>query len=401
MAYTQLKKGIDINSTRVLSISKIKFIISALIAAAFLGSVFAFFSQTNKPGLAKHDGDTTTVTLNAVPGLQYDVVRFVVKPGAKVKVVFANKDDMSHNLVFTRPGKREAVVRAAIQLEEKGPSMNYTPPSPDVLWSLAVLSPGEEKMLTFTAPKSSGVYPYVCTFPGHGFSMYGAMYVNTDGQMPELVIDENIPESRREGDRNIDHTSHLKHSQRMHPYDPTPPYLYRAYMTDASPAAIAVNLPHDLSYCWDAGTCELRYAWQGAFVDNTGLWKGKPNSEAKILGKIFYRNVVKQPLRIGKTQTRSAVRYKGYRLIDRYPEFHYTVDGVDVYEIIHPVEAGDGLIRTFSVPEAKKDLWFQVDAQDGMKYEASAGKWQNDRLIIPASDVKHFSITMIIKQGSK
>lgn len=385
----------------MLSIFKTKVIISTAIAGALLGSLFAFLPKPNIEGeFVQNANDTITITLKAVAGLQFDLVRFAVKPGAKVKVVLKNVDDMSHNMLFTSPGKRESVVNAAMNLEEKGPSMDYIPDSPDVLWSIPVISPGEEKSVTFRAPKQSGIYPYVCTFPGHGFSMYGAMYVNTDGKMPELQKDENIPLSRRSGDKKVqDHASHSQNAQRDHPYELTPPYLYRVYMQNASPAAIAVNLPHNLSYCWDAETCELRYAWKGGFVDNTGLWKGKPNSEAKILGTLFYRNDVKQPLRIGKPETLPVVGYKGYRLINRYPEFHYTLDGVDVYEIIHPTESGDGLIRTFSVPEGKKDLWFQVDARDGMKYESSAGKWQSNRLLIRASDVKKFSIVMVKKGG--
>jgi hypothetical protein len=32
-------------------------------------------------------------------GLQYDQVRFSVKPGAKVKITLTNADEMSHNMV--------------------------------------------------------------------------------------------------------------------------------------------------------------------------------------------------------------------------------------------------------------------------------------------------------------
>jgi putative heme-binding domain-containing protein len=34
--------------------------------------------------------------------------------------------------------------------------------------------------LSFTAPKEPGVYPYVCTYPGHWRRMYGALYVVED-----------------------------------------------------------------------------------------------------------------------------------------------------------------------------------------------------------------------------
>lgn len=345
--------------------------------------------------------DTTTITMNTIAGLQYDLVRFAVKPGTNVKIVLKNEDDMSHNFVITKPGKREQVVNAAMKLEEKGPSMDYIPDSPDVLWSLPVLSPGEKKNLTFKAPDASGVYPYVCTFPGHGFSMYGAMYVSPDGKMPGLQNDEHIPASRRVDKKGTQHTSHAHEvAQPLHPYEPKPPYLYRAYMQDSSPASIAVNLPDNLSYCWDTETCELRYAWEGGFVDNSGLWKGKPNSEAKVLGTIFYRNGVRSPLRIGKAETLPSVEYKGYRLVDRYPEFHFTVNGVDVYEIIRPTTSGDGFIRSFSIPEGSMDLSFLVDARDGMKYESSSGEWRNNRLTIPAAETKKFTIVMTKKHGN-
>ncbi|MGC1244450.1 MAG: plastocyanin/azurin family copper-binding protein [Chryseosolibacter sp.] len=386
----------------MLTTYKIKSIFSAAIGGAFVWSLFSFLPVPAVEAVLSQGGnDTTTITLNTVAGLQFDVVRFTVSPGANIKVILTNKDDMSHNLVFTKPGKRASVVDAAMKLEEKGPSMDYIPGSPDVLWSLPVLSPGEVKILTFTAPKAPGIYPYVCTFPGHGFSMYGAMYVSADGKMPELRKDQHIPLSRRGEKKNEGHASHSQNATPAHSYELKPPYLYRAYMKDASPASIAVHLPHALSYCWDTEVCELRYAWEGGFVDNTGLWKGKPNSEARILGTVFYRNGVKQPLRVGSSGKPSVVGYKGYRLVNRYPEFHYTLDGVDVYEVIHPTASGDGLIRTFNVTEGKTDLWFHIDARDGMKYESSAGKWQGNTLRIPAADRKKFTIVMTKKEEKK
>ena len=70
-----------------------------------------------------------------------------------------------------------------------------------------------------------------------------------------------------------DHDRNERHS--MHPYRPVPPYVYRILMPDAGPAAIAVSLPQKLSYCWDAGACRLRYAWQGDFIDPIDYWDKK------------------------------------------------------------------------------------------------------------------------------
>ena len=139
-----------------------------------------------------------SISIKAADGLQYDVVRFKVKPGSKVKLTLNNISDMSHNLLITKPGQRVNVVNAAQQLAEKGPQMDYIPRIDAVLWSIPVVSPGQTKLITFTAPTQAGIYPYVCTYPGHGFIMYGAMYVTTDETLADIRNDVNIPESRRQ-----------------------------------------------------------------------------------------------------------------------------------------------------------------------------------------------------------
>jgi len=363
--------------------------------------VLAFLLTIRGQARASQPEDSvTTVSIKAIPGLQYDIVQFKVKPGARVKVILTNTDDMSHNLVFTKPGARLLVVNAALKLEEKGPMMNYIPGSSDVLWTIPVLSPGQVKSIAFTAPTNRGAYPYVCTFPGHGFVMYGVMYVTTDEHLPGIENDLNIPPTRREGKsattgKNEDHSLHSANTKSPHPYQPTAPYLYRVYMQDASPAAIAVNLPYELSYCWDAGTCQLRYAWQGGFVDNTAVWKGQhKNAVAKIMGTIFFREMTTHPLRIGSPEEIPVAAYKGYQLINRYPEFHYTLDGTDVYELIQSKADGKGLVRTFRIPGVTKPVCLYVHPQDGMEYEAPLGKWKKNKLMLSSSQAQEFTIVM-------
>src|SRR5687767_4177755 len=117
-----------------------------------------------------------SISIKAVMNLQYDVVRFSVKPGSTVRLTLTNVSDMGHNLLITKPGSRSNVVDTALKLAEKGPEMDYIPVIDEVLWSIPVVSPGQTKSVSFTAPSQPGVYPYVCTYPGHGFVMYGAMY---------------------------------------------------------------------------------------------------------------------------------------------------------------------------------------------------------------------------------
>lgn len=359
--------------------------------------VFLFVSQAS----AQIEDSVTIVQIKAIAGLQFDIVRFNVKPGEKVQLIFTNADDMSHNLLITKPGARLEVINAALKLEEKGPELNYIPKSSQVLWSIPVLSPDQTQSFIFTAPTQTGAYPYVCTFPGHGFVMYGVMYVTADGKMPDMKNDPHIPPSRQQdpdpnaGARKDMHTGHSSQKTALHPYETVAPYLYRIFMEEASPAAIAVSLPQDLSYCWDAGTCRLRYAWAGGFVDNTVVWKGHTDANAKIIGTIFYRDQTSYPLRVGTREGNPAVEYKGYRLINRYPEFHYTVDGTDVYELILPKEDGKGLKRSFRIPNATKTVWFLTNPEDGsVDYQVSAGTLENGVLKLTAEQAREFSVIM-------
>lgn len=338
------------------------------------------------------------IYLKALTGLQYDQVRFSVKPGAKVKLILTNSDDMSHNLVFTLPGKRQEVVDAALKLAGKGAALSYIPQTPSVLWTIPVISPGESQSITFTAPEKQGVYPFVCTYPGHGFVMYGAMYV-TEGIMPPLKDDLNIPPNRRMEKDNGIATDHTSHKMPSHPYKEIPPYLYRAFIEDSGPASIAVRLPQNLSYFWDAGTCRLRYATKGEFLDMKELWAGHRQAVAKNLGTVFYRDKTEYPLRTGSPGNIPEVQFKGYKLISRYPEFHYLINGMDVYELIRQKSDGTGLQRTFRIPAADQSVWFLFSPDDGIDYTFSGGKLSDGSLELSSAEARQFTVTMTKKEG--
>lgn len=348
--------------------------------------------------LTAQPADTVRISLNAIAGLQYDQVRFAVKPGAIVKIVLTNRDEMNHNLVFTRPEKRIEVVEAAIAMGNQGPSQNYVPNSSEVLAFIPLLEPGKTDSVIMKVPGKTGIYPYVCTFPGHGFAMYGAMYV-TYGNLPSAADDPNIPLARRKDAPETASHDHMAPSG--HPYQPSPPFFYRVLMPDAGPAAIAVSLPQELSYCWDAGTCRLRYAWSGGFLDMNDYWNIKGELSARILGTIFYRDKTTFPLRTGTPDHIPVVEFKGYQLIRQYPEFHYLLDGMDVYELIQPKTDGSGLVRIFRIPSAQQSVWFVHGLEDGVAYESSVGKWNGEKLLLSPTDAKKIVITMTKAEGQK
>ena len=111
--------------------------------------------------------------------MRYDRDRLVVQAGKPVEFVFANTDLMPHNFVVTKMGALAEVGEAAeaFGVTKGALAANYIPPSDKVLLGSKLLQPGTSQSLRFTAPTEPGVYPYVCTYPGHWRRMYGALYV--------------------------------------------------------------------------------------------------------------------------------------------------------------------------------------------------------------------------------
>lgn len=131
---------------------------------------------TEMPASWKNEPDKT-ITIGTKPGLKYDLESFDVKPGARVKLIFNNNDDMQHNLVVVLPNTANEVGEMALALGLDGPSMNYIPKTNKVLYHTRLLQPSSTEAIYFTAPKKEGQYQYVCTYPGHYIVMRGIMNV--------------------------------------------------------------------------------------------------------------------------------------------------------------------------------------------------------------------------------
>lgn len=329
-----------------------------------------------------------TIEIKAIPGLQYDRVRFAVQPGQRVAFTLTNASSLAHNLLITKPGKRIAVVKAANRMQN-GSERDYVPRSEAVLHVIPVIDPGESDTLTFTAPKEEGVYPYVCTFPGHGFVMYGAVYVSADGEaaMPPLPEDSHVPPDSLRADAEGDTSPH--------PYPMDPPVMSRTFMPESSPASIAVGLKGGISYCFDTAPLMLRYAWSGGFVDNSEVFKGHvANQQATLEGEVFYRTESPRALRMGSGGASGRGEFRGYRMVEGRPQYRYTIDGTEVRERITPIPDGPGLRRTFRLDEVNRPVRYVRDSGAGVAVRASMGRWRADTLHLRPEEARQFTITI-------
>jgi len=116
---------------------------------------------------------SNTLSLEGNDQMKFDQTLFRVKAGEPVELTFKNvgtmsKESMGHNVVIVLPtvdldtfGAEAASARA----DEYIPKTSLS----SIVAHSKLLGPGESDKITFTLEK--GVYPFICSFPGH----YGMM----------------------------------------------------------------------------------------------------------------------------------------------------------------------------------------------------------------------------------
>ena len=120
------------------------------------------------------------VEISCVPErMLYTKTKFKVKAGQPVKLIFTNPDATQHNLVIVKPGAVEEVGMAGNEMakDPSGITKGFIPESDQILHHTQLLNPDTAEVLRFEAPREPGVYPYLCTFPGHWIVMKGEMVV--------------------------------------------------------------------------------------------------------------------------------------------------------------------------------------------------------------------------------
>lgn len=145
--------------------------------------------------------DVPVIAIGTIPHrMIYDKERIVVQAGKPVEIRFSNSDNMPHNLAIVQPGSLEEIGMLAEMTAQDADAKerHYIPKSKKIMLASRLLQPGESQALAFEAPKEPGVYPYVCTYPGHWRRMYGALYVVEDvreyqANPAEYVASQKLP----------------------------------------------------------------------------------------------------------------------------------------------------------------------------------------------------------------
>ena len=121
----------------------------------------------------------TKLRIEPAENLTFSKRTLRAKAGEGVELVFKNVDVVPHNWVLVTPGSLSRVGNLSNKLiaDPEAFIRHYVPESDDVLVYTDIVEPGKGTSIFFKAPEKPGVYPYLCTFPGHWMVMNGELVV--------------------------------------------------------------------------------------------------------------------------------------------------------------------------------------------------------------------------------
>jgi len=121
--------------------------------------------------ISRTEGESSLEIGTNGDALEFSESRLSAASGSQVTLTFNNGSLVNqHNWVLVQNGTKDAV---ATDGTGAGPRANWIKPGDDrVVASSKLLNPGGSEAVTFTAP-AAGTYQFVCTFPGHNFTMFG------------------------------------------------------------------------------------------------------------------------------------------------------------------------------------------------------------------------------------
>lgn len=129
------------------------------------------------PGLDELAVDNN-IAMTGNDQMKFDNTLFKVKAGEKITLTLKNVGKlpataMSHDVVVLKVGSDVTTFGNAVAQAKDHDIDNLSPDEKGlIIASTKMLGPGESDKITFTLPEA-GVYPFLCTFPGHFMTMQG------------------------------------------------------------------------------------------------------------------------------------------------------------------------------------------------------------------------------------
>ncbi|MEQ1825003.1 MAG: PVC-type heme-binding CxxCH protein [Pirellula sp.] len=161
---------------------------------------------TAKQGEFDSQPNLQSVKISCEPErMLFTVKQFTAITGQPIKLTFTNPDATDHNLVITKPGAMSEVGMAANEMakDPKNANSDFVPENKSdlILHASPMIGPTRKSRIhvfRFEAPKEPGIYPFVCTYPGHWVIMNGEMIVGRNERELEELKAASLPKIVRE-----------------------------------------------------------------------------------------------------------------------------------------------------------------------------------------------------------
>lgn len=371
-------------------------------------ALFACLPALVQPAFAQKAAKTEPlkVSINVVPGaIRFETTRFDVSAGARVTLTLSNDCVMPHNLLLLKPDAEPAVTAAVNAMGLEGMEKHFVPDVPGIIAATKLLQPFSKEQISFNAPELEGEYPYVCTFPGHWFTMRGVMRVRAAGVALAGPVKsggntEQVPDALKNSgmthkplgtpdkpfvmrtfapDPGLDPAVFAHHGVGKDgvKYDPATRQDVSEKVTDPATGvarevpvvrraekgvagAIAVNHGPEFSYVWDSTECRLLYVWRGGFLDMDTYWGKEPGSGRPkmyiplLMGRVVYKASGRMPL---GGDAPAAPVFLGYKMDKGVPEFRYRVGTKTFREKVLPAGADGFELRITPEEGARPEAW--------------------------------------------
>lgn len=160
--------------------------------------------------------------------------------------------------------------------------------------------------------------------------------------------------------------------------------IYRNFIKDAGPRAIAVGFPERAHFAFDANDIRIALIWQGAFMDAKRHWTDRGVGFEPPMGD----NIVHMPPGVSfyvlgsndeawttKPAKEAGYRFLGYSLADdNRPTFSYSFNGIKIEDTPNAVEAKGNptIVRSFTISTENPIDKLYYRAAVGTKIEADA-----------------------------
>lgn len=175
--------------------------VASMLKQAAKESVIQEPTPTAKEAQFDRQRNLKRIEISCLPErMLFTVKDFSVTPGQPVKLVFTNPDATDHNLVIVKPDAMAEVGMAANEMakDPRNAASDFVPPSKKnlILHASVMIGPTRAStihVMRFIAPSEPGIYPYVCTFPGHWVVMNGVMVVAKDATAAAELLADSQP----------------------------------------------------------------------------------------------------------------------------------------------------------------------------------------------------------------